>query len=120
MKQTILEMWPNSIRESNGDAFLLVVTSSVGVNTVRIAAEDEDGFLLECLDAITLPNNEGHIDYKRWMNLAASARLGSSVVEVSGIEHGILFTKSHMVDVVGCLKGFMGMALAVVNEYRGG
>lgn len=101
------------------DAFLITVTSEYGVNTVRIADEDEDGFLLECLDAIELPNNEGHIDYHKWMNIAASARLGSSVVNVSGVEHGVLFTKSGMVDVVKCLREFMGTVLAVVREYKG-
>lgn len=117
MRETIEETWPNSTREIDGGAFLISVTSPEGVNTVKISREDEDGFLLECLDAIMISNSEGHVDYKKWMNTAASARLGSSVVTVSSIEYGVLFTKSGLNDVVGMLKEFMGTVLAVVKEY---
>ena len=119
MRESLETTWPNSTRELESDSFLVTVTSEYGVNTVRIAQEDDDGFLMECIDAIMLPNNEGHVDYKHWMNTAASARLGSSVVNVSGVEHGVLFTKSGMSDVAKCLREFMGTALAVVREYRG-
>ena len=115
MRETIEETWPNSTRETDGEAFIISVTSPEGVNTVRISTEDDDGFLLECLDAIMV--SEMPVAYKKWMNIAASARLGSSVVGVGGIEYGVLFTKSGLNDVVGMLRDFMGCVLAVVKEY---